>query len=78
MFALGSTFGNALQPSSDNLEVGFSIVLVVCGLVLFMLLIGNIQACQPLTQVCLPTLSLRLLSVTTLMFVIRLTASKFQ
>ena len=40
-----STFGNSLAPSSQVLEISFCIVLVIGGLVLFMLLIGNIQAC---------------------------------
>lgn len=38
-----SSFGNALQPSDNNLEVVFSIIVITCGLLLFTLLIGNIQ-----------------------------------
>ncbi|OMO85942.1 RmlC-like jelly roll [Corchorus olitorius] len=38
-----STFGNALSPTSDPLEVVFSICIVLGGLLLFTLLIGNIQ-----------------------------------
>ena len=41
-----STFGNALTPSSQILEIFFCIALVIGGLVLFLLLIGNIQACS--------------------------------
>lgn len=40
-----STFGNALTPSSQILEIFFCIALVIGGLALFLLLIGNIQAC---------------------------------
>jgi hypothetical protein len=40
-----STFGNSLTPSSQVLEISFCIALVIGGLVLFLLLIGNIQAC---------------------------------
>ncbi|GMY13779.1 cyclic nucleotide-gated ion channel 2-like [Fagus crenata] len=38
-----STFGNDLEPTSHWLEVIFSIVIVLSGLMLFTLLIGNIQ-----------------------------------
>lgn len=38
-----STFGNNLIPSNHLMEVVFSIIIVVCGLLLFMLLIGNIE-----------------------------------
>ncbi|CAM6101994.1 unnamed protein product [Calypogeia fissa] len=38
-----SSFGNALQPSNEPLEVAFSIFVITWGLILFMLLIGNIQ-----------------------------------
>ncbi|KZV45632.1 cyclic nucleotide-gated ion channel 2-like [Dorcoceras hygrometricum] len=38
-----STFGNNLEPTSDWKEVMFSICLVLSGLLLFTLLIGNIQ-----------------------------------
>ncbi|KAE8021758.1 hypothetical protein FH972_007622 [Carpinus fangiana] len=38
-----STFGNDLEPTSHWLEVIFSIVTVLSGLMLFTLLIGNIQ-----------------------------------
>ncbi|MCO5573222.1 hypothetical protein L7F22_026991 [Adiantum nelumboides] len=38
-----SSFGNALQPSDNSLEVLFSIAVITCGLLLFSLLIGNIQ-----------------------------------
>ncbi|KAH7673464.1 cyclic nucleotide gated channel protein [Dioscorea alata] len=38
-----STFGNCLEPTSHWLEVIFSIVIVLSGLMLFTLLIGNIQ-----------------------------------
>ncbi|CAI9109787.1 OLC1v1009684C1 [Oldenlandia corymbosa var. corymbosa] len=38
-----STFGNALEPTSNWLEVIFSISIVLSGLMLFTLLIGNIQ-----------------------------------
>ncbi|XP_043723205.1 cyclic nucleotide-gated ion channel 2-like [Telopea speciosissima] len=38
-----STFGNDLGPTSHWLEVIFSIIMVLCGLMLFTLLIGNIQ-----------------------------------
>ncbi|TYI30858.1 hypothetical protein ES332_A05G416100v1 [Gossypium tomentosum] len=38
-----STFGNILEPTSNWLEVIFSICLVLAGLLLFTLLIGNIQ-----------------------------------
>eukprot|EP00250_Pteridium_aquilinum_P014526 c22042_g1_i1 orf=687-2840(+) len=38
-----SSFGNALQPSNQTLEVSFSIIVITCGLILFTLLIGNIQ-----------------------------------
>ncbi|KAJ4973937.1 hypothetical protein NE237_007111 [Protea cynaroides] len=38
-----STFGNALEPTSHWLEVIFSIIAVLSGLMLFTLLIGNIQ-----------------------------------
>lgn len=40
-----STFGNALTPSSQILEIFFCMTLVISGLALFLLLIGNIQAC---------------------------------
>jgi cyclic nucleotide gated channel len=40
-----STFGNDLEPTSHWLEVIFSIVIVLSGLMLFTLLIGNIQVC---------------------------------
>lgn len=38
-----STFGNALEPTSNLMEVTFSITAVLSGLMLFTLLIGNIQ-----------------------------------
>lgn len=38
-----STFGNDLEPTSHWLEVIFSIIIVLSGLMLFTLLIGNIQ-----------------------------------
>lgn len=38
-----STFGNDLEPTSHWLEVMFSIFIVLSGLLLFTLLIGNIQ-----------------------------------
>ncbi|WCJ25641.1 Cyclic nucleotide-gated ion channel 2 [Euphorbia peplus] len=38
-----STFGNDLEPTSNWLEVMFSICIVLSGLMLFTLLIGNIQ-----------------------------------
>ncbi|KAL4184405.1 hypothetical protein AMTRI_Chr10g225400 [Amborella trichopoda] len=38
-----STFGNDLEPTSQWLEVIFSIIMVLSGLLLFTLLIGNIQ-----------------------------------
>ncbi|XP_043704652.1 cyclic nucleotide-gated ion channel 2-like [Telopea speciosissima] len=38
-----STFGNDLEPTSHWLEVIFSIIVVLSGLMLFTLLIGNIQ-----------------------------------
>lgn len=38
-----STFGNDLEPTSNWLEVIFSIIIVLSGLMLFTLLIGNIQ-----------------------------------
>lgn len=38
-----STFGNDLEPTSNWLEVVFSICIVLSGLMLFTLLIGNIQ-----------------------------------
>ncbi|KAL3526562.1 hypothetical protein ACH5RR_011218 [Cinchona calisaya] len=38
-----STFGNALEPTSHWLEVIFSICIVLSGLMLFTLLVGNIQ-----------------------------------
>ncbi|XP_062212470.1 cyclic nucleotide-gated ion channel 2-like [Phragmites australis] len=38
-----STFGNDLEPTSNGLEVIFSIINVLSGLMLFTLLIGNIQ-----------------------------------
>ena len=43
MVAFYSTFGNDLEPTSNWLEVVFSIVMVLSGLLLFTLLIGNIQ-----------------------------------
>ncbi len=39
----GSSFGNALTPTDHTLEVVFSIVVITCGLLLFTMLIGNIQ-----------------------------------
>jgi hypothetical protein len=39
----GSSFGNALTPTDHTLEVAFSILVVTCGLLLFTMLIGNIQ-----------------------------------
>ncbi|KAK8586821.1 hypothetical protein V6N12_021345 [Hibiscus sabdariffa] len=39
-----SSFGNELSPTSSPLEVVFSICIVLGGLLLFTLLIGNIQA----------------------------------
>jgi cyclic nucleotide gated channel len=41
--AFYSTFANDLEPTSNWLEVIFSIVMVLSGLLLFTLLIGNIQ-----------------------------------
>ena len=38
-----STFANELAPTSNWLEVIFSILIVLSGLLLFTLLIGNIQ-----------------------------------
>ncbi|KAL5805660.1 hypothetical protein ACOSQ4_028393 [Xanthoceras sorbifolium] len=38
-----SSFGNELEPTSNLIEVMFSICIVLCGLTLFTLLIGNIQ-----------------------------------
>ncbi|KAI4320403.1 hypothetical protein MLD38_033889 [Melastoma candidum] len=38
-----STFGNDLEPTSHLMEVAFSILVVLAGLMLFTLLIGNIQ-----------------------------------
>ncbi|KAJ7536380.1 hypothetical protein O6H91_12G066900 [Diphasiastrum complanatum] len=38
-----SSFGNALVPSNHMLEVVFCIIVVTCGLLLFTMLIGNIQ-----------------------------------
>ncbi|XP_024537641.1 cyclic nucleotide-gated ion channel 2 isoform X1 [Selaginella moellendorffii] len=38
-----SSFGNAMVPSNQMLEVIFSILVITCGLMLFTLLIGNIQ-----------------------------------
>lgn len=38
-----SSFGNALTPSNHFIEVLFAIVVITCGLLLFTLLIGNIQ-----------------------------------
>ncbi|KAJ8460014.1 hypothetical protein OPV22_032940 [Ensete ventricosum] len=38
-----STFGNDLEPTSHWIEVIFSIIVVLSGLMLFTLLIGNIQ-----------------------------------
>ncbi|XP_050228940.1 cyclic nucleotide-gated ion channel 2-like [Mercurialis annua] len=38
-----SSFGNELAPTSNLLEVMFSIFIVLCGLTLFTLMIGNIQ-----------------------------------
>ncbi|GKU97314.1 hypothetical protein SLEP1_g10476 [Rubroshorea leprosula] len=38
-----NTWGNVLIPSSDLIEVIFSIFIVVCGLLLFTILCGNIQ-----------------------------------
>lgn len=40
---IGSTFGNDLAPTSNGIEVIFSIINVLSGLMLFTLLIGNIQ-----------------------------------
>ncbi len=39
----GSSFGNALTPTDHTLEVVFSILVITCGLLLFTMLIGNIQ-----------------------------------
>ena len=41
--SIGSIFGNDLEPTSNWLEVIFSIINVLSGLMLFTLLIGNIQ-----------------------------------
>ncbi|CAA7393531.1 unnamed protein product [Spirodela intermedia] len=38
-----STFGNVLEPTSQWMEVVFSIIITLSGLMLFTLLIGNIQ-----------------------------------
>lgn len=38
-----SSFGNALVPSNHALELTFCIIVITCGLLLFSLLIGNIQ-----------------------------------
>ena len=56
-----STFGNALTPSNDLVEIVFSILVVTCGLLLFSMLIGNIQAWPNIFPVFLrgfPTLSI--------------------
>ncbi|KAM0016418.1 putative cyclic nucleotide-binding domain, rmlC-like jelly roll [Helianthus debilis subsp. tardiflorus] len=42
LFSLG-TFGNDLEPTTNLFEVMFSICVVLSGLLLFILLIGNIQ-----------------------------------
>lgn len=39
----GSSFGNALYPTDHTLEIAFSILVITCGLLLFTMLIGNIQ-----------------------------------
>lgn len=44
-----STFGNNLEPTSQGLEVIFSIIICLSGLMLFTLLIGNIQVILILT-----------------------------
>ncbi|XP_048231035.1 cyclic nucleotide-gated ion channel 2 isoform X2 [Ricinus communis] len=38
-----SSFGNELAPTSNLVEVMFSIFIVLCGLTLFTLMVGNIQ-----------------------------------
>ncbi|XP_020538901.1 cyclic nucleotide-gated ion channel 2 [Jatropha curcas] len=38
-----SSFGNELDPTSNLVEVMFSIFIVLCGLTLFTLMVGNIQ-----------------------------------
>ncbi|KAJ7546947.1 hypothetical protein O6H91_08G062000 [Diphasiastrum complanatum] len=38
-----SSFGNALTPSNHMLEVVFAITVITCGLLMFTMLIGNIQ-----------------------------------
>lgn len=43
MWALDSSFGNALYPTEHIVEVFFSILVITCGLLLFTMLIGNIQ-----------------------------------
>lgn len=43
IFACGSSFGNALYPTEHLVEGIFSILVITCGLLLFTMLIGNIQ-----------------------------------
>lgn len=43
MWVRGSSFGNALYPTDHIVEVFFSILVITCGLLLFTMLIGNIQ-----------------------------------
>lgn len=50
---LGSTFANELAPTSELLEVIFSISIVLSGLMLFTLLVGNIQV--PIERHCTET-----------------------
>ncbi|CAI5985466.1 unnamed protein product [Closterium sp. NIES-64] len=40
-----SSFGNALVPSTNFVETTFAVIMVLSGLMLFTLLIGNIQVC---------------------------------
>jgi cyclic nucleotide gated channel len=42
-----SSFGNALTPTDHTLEVVFSLFVVTLGLLLFSMLIGNIQVWLP-------------------------------
>lgn len=49
---LFSTFGNILEPTSHWLEVIFSIITVLSGLMLFTLLIGNIQVSKGCLWCC--------------------------
>lgn len=44
-----SSFGNALVPSNHMFEVTFAIFVITCGLLLFAMLIGNIQVLNTTT-----------------------------